>query len=438
MIGKRIYLETCSKMRCTIMVGLGLFAVAGPHSFFLTSGQKPASSRPATIKLNAETIGTTADISPLSKTLQTIFADRRKNRAYAVGMETRSDLPESDRIERTVLIQADRGIQIATVTDVIEAVLDAGAGPVLFPTYSRTRSQSLARLKPNPLTLVVQLKELDGSGSQGNQPTKSVSSEWGLTGIPVSLSSTTSVDSVALVQVGNEGEFTIDKKRIAKTALEKEIRDRIRANPGKKIISFKAFPGVRFGGLEDAYQAAFAAGAKRIELESFINWEDRKTVRAPIGDLVLTVPAQLSEEVSSDPSKNGDVTWTTYYFTWVRQRLALTVDVTVTNWDKDFPPETGGLRPEALLEQRYALTEREKSSGQAPIEELSYLELDGVKGIFFRATQFDDKNRIWLNWQTLRYHKDKAQQLSISVRGLRSDLDNLRTVIESVSFADRR
>ena len=162
--------------------------------------------------------------------------------------------------------------------------------------------------------------------------------------------------------------------------------------------------------------------------------EDQKIVTVPIADLTLTLPTELTEENPSiEPQKNGDVTWTNYDYVWRKNDLGLEVSVHITNWDKDFPPEAGGISPEAMLEQYYAAGEREKSRGE--IEEVSYLELDGVKGVFGRVPYPGDKNTISLNWQTFRYHKGKAQRLNIMVRGVRSDLEKLMKMINSARLA---
>jgi len=166
--------------------------------------------------------------------------------------------------------------------------------------------------------------------------------------------------------------------------------------------------------------------------------KDWKTVTVPIADLTMTLPVELSgESPSSEPKKNGDVTWTDYSYEWKtkgeKPDLRLSVYVFITNWDNDFPPEAGGVSRDAMLEQSYTATERHKNSGE--IEELRYLVLDGVKGVFFRAPNRQDKNRINLVWETVRYHKNKAQKLSISIYGGRSDLERLMKVINSVRLA---
>jgi hypothetical protein len=168
--------------------------------------------------------------------------------------------------------------------------------------------------------------------------------------------------------------------------------------------------------------------------------KDWKTVTVPIADLTMTLPTESSEESpSSEPQKNGDVTWTHYSYEWrtaeEKRDWRLDVYVFVTNWDKDFPPEAGGGSTDNMLERSYKTTEPSKTSGE--IDELRYLELDGVKGLLVRGAQPQDKNRISVNWVTYRYHRKKAQKLTIAIRGARGDLERLMKVIGSVRLAQK-
>jgi hypothetical protein len=181
-------------------------------------------------------------------------------------------------------------------------------------------------------------------------------------------------------------------------------------------------------------------GGNNGEATTFSIQQDWKTVTVPIADLTFTLPTESSEESpSSEPEKNGDVTWTHYSYEWKtesnKRDLPLNVYVFITNWDNGFPPEAGGVHPDVILEQSYTVTERDKKSGE--IEELRYLELDGVKGLFVRGPNRQDKNRISLVWVTYRYHRNKAQKLTISISGGRSDLERLMKVINSVRLAQK-
>ncbi len=82
------------------------------------------------IKLNQDSMGSVNDTSALSKKLLVVFQQRKEQRAYKPGMETRTDVPEQDRIERTVFIKAPRALRYEEVVRVIDAIKGAGANPV--------------------------------------------------------------------------------------------------------------------------------------------------------------------------------------------------------------------------------------------------------------------------------------------------------------------
>ncbi|SRR5258705_6382224 len=82
------------------------------------------------LKLNADSIGSVNDTAPLSQKLRQVFQERKTQRAYRVGMETRTDLPEEERIEKTVFVKAPRALKYGDVVKVIDAIKGAGASPV--------------------------------------------------------------------------------------------------------------------------------------------------------------------------------------------------------------------------------------------------------------------------------------------------------------------
>ncbi len=79
---------------------------------------------------NTEDTGSVNDTGKLSAELTRIFNERIENKAYRSGMETRFDMKEEERIERTVFIKAPRSIHYGEVVKVIDAVKGAGGRPV--------------------------------------------------------------------------------------------------------------------------------------------------------------------------------------------------------------------------------------------------------------------------------------------------------------------
>ena len=84
------------------------------------------------LKLNQDNMGSVNDTAPLSSRLRQVFQQRKEQRAYKPGMETRVDVPEEDRIEKTVFIKAPRGMRYEDVVKVIDAIKGAGAIPWAF------------------------------------------------------------------------------------------------------------------------------------------------------------------------------------------------------------------------------------------------------------------------------------------------------------------
>lgn len=82
------------------------------------------------IKLNQDVMGSVNDTSALAAKLQQTFSHRREQHAYKVGMETATNIPEDQRVEKTVFVKAPRALHYGDVVKVIDAIKGAGASPV--------------------------------------------------------------------------------------------------------------------------------------------------------------------------------------------------------------------------------------------------------------------------------------------------------------------
>lgn len=82
------------------------------------------------LKLNQDSVGSVNDTAALSQKLLQLFRQRADTRAYKPGMEVRTELPESQRIEKTVFVKAPRSVKYGDVVKVIDAIKGAGASPV--------------------------------------------------------------------------------------------------------------------------------------------------------------------------------------------------------------------------------------------------------------------------------------------------------------------
>ena len=84
-----------------------------------------------TLKLNGlSNMGTVSDLTPLALKLREVFEKRIQNRAYRPDMVSRTDLPEQQRIQKTVFIKAPRNLPYGDVTRVLDGLKATGADPI--------------------------------------------------------------------------------------------------------------------------------------------------------------------------------------------------------------------------------------------------------------------------------------------------------------------
>jgi biopolymer transport protein ExbD len=89
-------------------------------------------SRDLKLELNGEPMGTAADTIRLTQTLTRIFQECKKRHAYKPGMETRTDVPEDERIEKTIIVKAYRSNKYGDVAQLIDAIKGAGANVIVL------------------------------------------------------------------------------------------------------------------------------------------------------------------------------------------------------------------------------------------------------------------------------------------------------------------
>jgi biopolymer transport protein ExbD len=75
-------------------------------------------------------MGTVDDLSPLSSRLRSVFEERTRLRVYRSDMLEGLDIPEQQRIEKTVFIKAPRSISYGEVMRVFDALKATGAEPI--------------------------------------------------------------------------------------------------------------------------------------------------------------------------------------------------------------------------------------------------------------------------------------------------------------------
>lgn len=83
------------------------------------------------VTLNGKDSGTLADISELTNKLEYFFAERLKYRAYRENLdELDENLPEFEKIERTVFIKAAPSLRYEQVLNFIDKLKGTGAEPI--------------------------------------------------------------------------------------------------------------------------------------------------------------------------------------------------------------------------------------------------------------------------------------------------------------------
>jgi biopolymer transport protein ExbD len=82
------------------------------------------------VALNTDSTGTLNDPSQLATKLTEVFQQRVAQRAYLPGMEARSDLPDIQRIPRTVLIRGALSASYGDVVTLIELLKELRANPI--------------------------------------------------------------------------------------------------------------------------------------------------------------------------------------------------------------------------------------------------------------------------------------------------------------------
>jgi TonB family protein len=86
------------------------------------------------ILLNREEAGTLDDTGPLIIRLRNLFAERERQRAFKEGMETRTDIPTAERIEKSIYVSAHSSLTADEENRLVDEIKGAGANPVIILT----------------------------------------------------------------------------------------------------------------------------------------------------------------------------------------------------------------------------------------------------------------------------------------------------------------
>jgi hypothetical protein len=86
------------------------------------------------LHLNTDTVGSLDDPAALEVKLTSFFGEREDNRAYKPGMEYRTEIPSSERIDRTVVINAPASLRYGEILELVSFLERTGANPVVLHT----------------------------------------------------------------------------------------------------------------------------------------------------------------------------------------------------------------------------------------------------------------------------------------------------------------
>lgn len=99
--------------------------IPGDHTLVVTINSD------STLSLNNENnLGTISDSQKLVARLSETFQKRLENRVYADGTELKTDLPENEKVLKTVFVKAPRSLPYGEAVKVIDAIKISGAKPI--------------------------------------------------------------------------------------------------------------------------------------------------------------------------------------------------------------------------------------------------------------------------------------------------------------------
>lgn len=147
-----------------------------------------------------------------------------------------------------------------------------------------------------------------------------------------------------------------------------------------------------------------------------------QTIRWEKQTITFNVPSNWTKDanLSDREDKLGD--HTTDEQVWrggEQQRFEVLVDTS----DSDFP---------VSIEEMLAADYKSSASGNPAYQDVRYLEINGVKGVYWR--QGDDLN---INWLTYRHYKDKAQMVGVHLNGSKNDLELLTKILMSIKLENQ-
>lgn len=165
-------------------------------------------------------------------------------------------------------------------------------------------------------------------------------------------------------------------------------------------------------------QKPSAAGQRNSNQPAVTN---EQTIRWDKYSISFRIPADWTKDDSlSQEEKRGNKTIDGLVWRGSKdQRIEFLIETS----DTEFPVSS-----EAMLAADY----ESSKSGPVQLEDVRYLDVNGVKGLYYRRPLPDDG--VNATWLTYRQHKGRQQSIVIILGGLRKDLEHLNSILSSVKL----
>ncbi|MBD0372492.1 MAG: hypothetical protein ICV60_16735 [Pyrinomonadaceae bacterium] len=162
-------------------------------------------------------------------------------------------------------------------------------------------------------------------------------------------------------------------------------------------------------------QCSLAANPARIK-EQTVRWEKQ--------GITFTLPLDWRKDDSlsqEDEKRNGFFSVSSLVWRGPRNQR---IEFNIETGEKDFPVSAS-----EMLEKDYD----SNKSGATPAEELRYMDVGGIRGLYYRMPG-SDKEQLNAYWLTYRHYKGKAQSIGINLTGPLKEQELLMTILKSIKL----
>lgn len=185
-----------------------------------------------------------------------------------------------------------------------------------------------------------------------------------------------------------------------------------------------------------------AAFGQRTELTTILKSDKWKYIKVEkFGVVSLSIPDDWKSpddgNISSSKGDRGVIT-TGFLQTWKNPADDFEINIDVTNWDSDLtkvtelPPDAATPMTLLLLDLVASLNDKCKPGGRT--ERADFYKVDGIRGTIVQSKWADNKDRVFLAWQTYRYFENKPQRISLWTVSSRSEVAMAEKIIDSVKL----